>query len=81
MLRHYLDARAARGGLAISFEDAWRDHRLQTAYAVPACCQIVTFPEDASERRRIFAAAFLARDEAALADLEVRAALRRFADL
>ncbi len=81
LLRHYLDARAARGGLAISFEDAWRDHRLQTAYAVPACCQIVTFPEDASERRRIFAAAFLARAEAALADLEVRTALRRFADL
>jgi aminoglycoside phosphotransferase (APT) family kinase protein len=81
LLRHYLDARAARGGLDIGFEEAWRTHRLQAAYTVPACCQIVTFPEDATERRRIFAAAFLARAEAALEDLEVRAALRRFADL
>jgi aminoglycoside phosphotransferase (APT) family kinase protein len=81
LLRHYLDARAARGGLAIGFQEAWRNHRLHAAYTVPACCQVVTFPEDASERRRIFAAAFLARAEAALEDLEVRAALRRFADL
>jgi hypothetical protein len=41
----------------------------------------VTFTEDATERRRVFAAAFLARAETALEDLEVRAALRRFADL
>jgi len=81
LLRHYLAARAARGGFGISFEDAWREHRLHAAYTVPACCQVVTFPEDASERRRIFAAAFLARAEAALEDLEVRAALRRFADV
>lgn len=81
LLHHYLDARAARGGFVIGFEEAWRTHRLQAAYTVPACCQIVTFPEDATERRRIFAAAFLARAEAALEDLEVRAALRRFANL
>ena len=81
LLRQYLDARVARGGVAISFEEAWRTHRLQAAYTVPACCQVVTFPADATEARRIFAAAFLARAEAALEDLEVRDALRRFADL
>lgn len=81
LLRHYLDVRAAHGGIAIGFADAWRSHRLHAAYTVPACCQVVTFPEDATAARRMFAAAFLARAEAALEDLEVRDALRRFADL
>ncbi len=44
-------------------------------YTVPACCQIVTFPVDAIESRRVFAAAFLSRAEAALADLEARKAV------
>ena len=35
----------------------------------------------ASERRRVFADAFLARAQASLEDLEVRQALRKFADL
>ncbi len=74
--RHYLAARSALGGAAIGFDDAWRGHRIHTAYTVPACCQIVTFPKHATEARRIFSQAFLARAEAALEDLEVRAALR-----
>ena len=74
--RHYLEARSAFGGAPISFDEAWRGHRIQTAYTVPACCQIVTFPETASDARRVFSAAFLARAEAALEDLEVRDALR-----
>ena len=74
--RHYLDARSAFGGAPIGFDEAWRGHRIHTAYTVPACCQIVTFPETATETRRIFAEAFLARAEAALEDLEVRDALR-----
>ena len=81
LLRHYLDARAAGGGAAISFDEAWTAHRLQAAYLVPACCQVATFPEDATPRRRVFAAAFLARAEAALEDLEVRAALRESAGI
>jgi len=44
-----------------------------------ACCQIVSFPENVSEARRIFSEAFLARAEAAIADLEARAALREAA--
>jgi hypothetical protein len=76
LLRHYLDARKSKGGQEISFEEAWTTHRLHALYCVPAACQIVTFPEDAPPRRRVFAAAFLARVEAALEDLEVRAAVR-----
>jgi len=76
LLRHYLDVRSSLGGHVIDFDAAWLEHRVQAAYTVPASCQVVTFPEDASPRRRVFAEAFLARAEAALADLEVRAALR-----
>jgi hypothetical protein len=76
LIRHYLDARAARGGPAIAFDEAWRAHRIHAAYTVVASCQIVTFPERQSERRRVFADAFLARAEAAVADLEATAALR-----
>jgi hypothetical protein len=81
LLAHYLAVRAASGHSPIGWDEAWRSHRLQAAYGVPACCQIVTFPEGVSERRRIFAQAFLARAEAALEDLEPRAALREFAGL
>lgn len=79
--RHYLGVRRASGLTPISFEDAWRDHRIHAAYCVPACCQIVVFPPGISERRRVFSEAFLARAEAALEDLEPRAALREFCDL
>jgi hypothetical protein len=76
LLHHYLDARAAAGATPITFDDAWTAHRLHAAYTVPACCQIVAFPEGISERRRIFSEAFLARAEAALEDLEALAAVR-----
>jgi len=76
LLRHYLDVQRAKGGADIDFDSAWTSHRLQAAYTVPACSQIVTFPEDATEARRIFAGAFLARCEAAIEDLEVRDVLR-----
>jgi len=81
LIRHYLDARSALGGTAISFDEAWKAHRIQAAYLAPASCQIVTFPEDATDRRKRFAAAFLERAEAAIEDLESRAALRKFAGL
>ena len=81
LLRHYLDRRAAAGGSEITFDDAWHAHRIHAAYTVPASCQVVMFPDNATPRRRVFAAAFLARAEAALADLEVRSVLRQTAGL
>jgi hypothetical protein len=76
LLQHYLDVRAAGGQPAISFDDAWRTHRIHAAYTVVASCQIVTFPEKLSAGRRIFSHAFLTRAEAAVEDLETLAALR-----
>jgi Phosphotransferase enzyme family len=70
LLRHYLEIWNSGSGLPLSFDQAWLAHRIHAAYCVPASCQIVTFPEDATDRRRIFASAFLARAEAAIEDLE-----------
>jgi hypothetical protein len=81
LILHYLDVRKALRGESIGFDEAWKGYRIHAAYNVPASCQVVTFPDDASEQRRVFADAFLARAEASLEDLEVRQALRRFADL
>ncbi len=81
LIRHYLNVRNALGGSVISFDDAWKAHRIQAAYLAPASCQIVVFPEDATDRRKRFAAAFLERASAAIEDLESRAALREFAGL
>lgn len=81
LLRHYLDLRKSHGGSEFDFDAAWRTHRLQSSYLVSASCQVVTFPEDASERRKVFAAAFLERAEAAIQDLEAREALRTYCDL
>ena len=67
--------------IAITFDEAWLAHRILAAYLVPACCQVVTFPTDMSEQRRVFSEAFFTRAEAALADLESRAALREVAGL
>jgi hypothetical protein len=75
LIRLYLAARRANGGRDITFDDAWAQHRRHAAYTVPASCQIVVFPEGISERRRIFSEAFLARAEAAIADLEALEAL------
>ena len=76
LLRFYLDLRRAAGVTEISFDEAWRAHRIHAAYTVPASCQVVTFPDGVSERRRIFADAFLARAQACLDDLDARSALR-----
>lgn len=81
LLRQYLQRRVAAGGSEISFDDAWHAHRVHAAYTVPASCQVVTFPENATPRRRVFANAFLARAEAALSDLEVTSLLRQTAGL
>ena len=76
LIRHYLDARRGFGGIDLSFDDAWLAHRVHAAYTVPACCQIVAFPENISAARRTFSNAFLARAEAAIDDLDARGALR-----
>nr|WP_249419849.1 ecdysteroid 22-kinase family protein [Rhabdothermincola salaria] len=75
LLRLYLAAFAAEGGPETSFDEAWSAHRLQAAYTVPASCQVVTFPDDATPRRRSFAEAFLARATAAVDDLDALGAL------
>jgi len=76
LLRHYLDVRAGHGATPLTFDEAWAAHRLHAAYGVPACCQVVTFPDTATPARRVFADAFLARAQAALDDLEALDALR-----
>ena len=81
LIQHYLGVRGGLGGEEISFDEAWKTHRLQASYLAVASCQIVTFPEDVTPRRRKFAAAFLERASAALEDLESRAALRDFAGI
>lgn len=67
LLRHYL---SARGDDRLTFDEAWLAHRRQSAYCVPASCQVVLFPEDASPGRKVFAQAFLDRAMAAVEDLE-----------
>ena len=81
LLRHYLEVRRALGGTEIGWNDAWLAHRVHAAYTVPASCQVVTFPADATAGRRVFADAFLARSLAALDELDAREALREAADL
>jgi hypothetical protein len=76
LLAHYLDVWSAGGGEPIRADDAWHAHRLHAAYTVPASCQVVMFPANMSERRRVFSEAFLARSLAALDDLDARGALR-----
>jgi aminoglycoside/choline kinase family phosphotransferase len=76
LLRHYLDLRQAAGVTEITFDEAWQAHRLHASYNVPASCQVVRFPAGMSERRRVFADAFLERAEASLDDLDARGALR-----
>jgi hypothetical protein len=43
---------------------------------VVASCQIVTFPDDVTPQREVFANAFLARAEAAVRDLDAVGAVR-----
>lgn len=81
LIQHYLDVRRALKAEFVSFDSAWKAHRVQAAYLAPASCQIVTFPEDVTDRRKTFAAAFLERASAAIEDLESRAALKTFYDL
>ena len=51
LLRFYLDLRRAAGVTEITFDEAWRAHRIHAAYNVTASCQVVRFPTDISEER------------------------------
>ena len=81
LIKHYLDVINSNGGFSIDFDDAWRGHQLHAAYGVPACCQIVTFPENATEQRKIFANAFLDRVQNTIEDLEVVDAIKKLGDI
>jgi hypothetical protein len=76
LLAHYLAARKAAGGTEITADEAWLRHRLHASYTVPASCQVVMFPADMTEKRRVFSDAFLDRALAAVEDLDARGALR-----
>ena len=76
LLQHYLAEREAMGASAIGLDEAWLAHRQQAAYNVPASCQVVLFPDDASPRRQVFADAFLERALVSIDDLESVQALR-----
>ena len=76
LIELYLGRWNAGGGEPISFDEAWTAHRIHAAYTVPASCQVVMFPEAVSERRRIFADAFLDRAQQSLDDLDALGALR-----
>ena len=75
LLGHWLEVWNAGRGDALTFDEVWRAHRLHAAYTVPACCQIVTFPDAISPGRERFSRAFLARAEAAIEDLEALSVL------
>lgn len=81
LLAHYLAARRACGGEPLDADAAWRTYRIQAAYLAPAACQVVTLPDDATPARRRFAAAFQARAEAAIEDLEAVGAVRAAAGI
>jgi hypothetical protein len=74
-IQHYLDARRALGGSAISFEDAWLAHRLHAAYTVIASFLSLVPPYN-TEARRMFTASFRGRAMAAIEDLDSVGALR-----
>lgn len=76
LLACYLGHRERLGAPAIGFDDAWLWYRAYAAYTVVACCQVVTFPADATPKRRVFAESLLARSQAAVADLAARDAVR-----
>lgn len=78
LLAEYLEARVQLGGAAIGFDRAWELHRVHAAYAVPAACPLVLFPDDQTPEAAAQAAAFLERSQRVVEDLDVRAALRDF---
>ena len=77
----YLASRAAAGGEAIAFEDAWMLYRVHAAYCAPAACPLVLFPDYDTPAAARLAEGFLGRAQRALEDLDARGALRDFAGI
>jgi len=75
LLQLYLDALRAAGGSHISFDDAWRSHRIQAGYTVVATF-LAFMPSYAGPDAQALGAALRTRSELALEDLEVVDALR-----
>jgi hypothetical protein len=79
LIQRYLDARAALGAETWPFEEAWLLHRVHAAYAAPASCPLVMFPEDEPEENKPLSRSFLERSQCVIEDLDPRGALREFA--
>ncbi len=75
LIRHYLEVRSGLGGRGIGFDEAWLRNRLHAAYTVPASCQALYVPADASPNARRFSDLFLERAIAAVGDLDVCGAI------
>jgi hypothetical protein len=81
LIERYLEARREAGGAEISFDEAWRLHHVHAAYAVPAACPLVLFPEDQPEENARLATAFLERSMSVVEDLDIRGFLRESAGI
>ena len=75
LLRLYLDALRASGGVEISFDDAWAVHRVQAAYTVVATF-LAFMPSYATGDGAVLGLALRRRSELALEDLDVVEALQ-----
>jgi hypothetical protein len=81
LIEQYLEARIAVEGSPFTFEEAWMLHRVHAAYAAPAACPLVLFPEDEPMESRPASHHFLERAMCVIEDLDPRSALREFAGL
>ena len=79
LIKQYLAARIEVGGEPIAFDDAWLLHRVHAAYAAPAACPLVLFPENEPEENKALSSSFLERSQCVIEDLDPRSALREFA--
>ncbi len=80
LIQRYLDARTEIGGRPFDFDEAWLLHRVHAAYAAPAACPLVLFPEDDPMENRPLSRSFLERAQCVIEDLDPRGALREFAN-
>ena len=80
LIQRYLDARIEVGGAPFDFDEAWLLHRVHAAYAAPAACPLVLFPEDEPIENRPLSRSFLERAQSVIEDLDARGALREFAN-
>jgi hypothetical protein len=75
LLQHYVDARRALGGSAITLDDAWHAYRVHTGYTVLASFLSLVPPYNGEDQRE-FSDAFRNRAIAALDDLDTAATMR-----